>query len=142
LFQIVTTDHQNDVRGIPLIARMKAVDLVLDLLPECVEAVQLNVMRRLVDLLNLPANLRLWRSHYKLDFVLDLTLLFPVALRQPIFRIINFYVDSLSSDEVVTMFSFVAFDKRKNLDIKRELLDSLLRNAVCHCCEIHLHICS
>ncbi|ORY01541.1 hypothetical protein K493DRAFT_334919 [Basidiobolus meristosporus CBS 931.73] len=103
--------------------------LISDLLMNCPEQVQLPVLRLLVDLLiDVPENMRHWRSMGGLDILFELLHVLPSPLRQFALRIMDKMMTDMATDEVARLINFLSYGKKQSLDMKSEVLGLVFKH--------------
>ncbi|KAK9728054.1 hypothetical protein K7432_001370 [Basidiobolus ranarum] len=103
--------------------------LISDLLMNCPEQVQLSVLRILVDhLIDVPENMKHWRSMGGLEILFELLHILPSPLRQFALRIMDKMMIDMTTEEVTKLFNFLSYGKRQSLDMKCEVLGVVLKH--------------
>ncbi|CAG8450051.1 14010_t:CDS:10 [Funneliformis caledonium] len=111
-----------------LIINIDPLRVVIDLLAGCKESVQLPVVRTLMDMLiDVPENLKTWRTYLGVDVLFDLIDNLPASLQHFTMRTLEVMILDLTVEELTKLFKYLEKDKWVNIEVKCDIVSMLYK---------------
>ncbi|CAG8465264.1 5713_t:CDS:2 [Paraglomus occultum] len=106
--------------------------VIIDLLFVSQEHVQLAVVRKLVDMIvELPCNLKTWKSSFELDILFQLLDTLPPTLRPFIMKALETMLAESTLEELTKLFDYISPDNANDMDVKYDMLEMIYKRMTC-----------